>query len=64
MFLRKEQVPWKEIFMKLFARLLDFNCAECNERFIGAEINHCGFHPMYPKFSFGLNQGFYPCCNA
>ena len=37
---------------------------DCNERFVGAEINHCSFHPMNPKFLFGVNQGVYPCCNA
>ena len=43
--------------MKIFARLNDFECKDCEERFVGAEINHCSFHPMNPKFSFGVNQG-------
>jgi hypothetical protein len=57
MYLRQKQVPWKDIFMKVWGRLQDFHCAVCEERFIGAEINHCSFHPMNPKFTFGVNQG-------
>lgn len=57
MFLRLKAVSWKEIYMKIYARLQDFNCVDCNERFIGAEINHCSYHPMNPRFSFGVNQG-------
>jgi len=58
LFLRQKQnLPWKEIFMKFYARLCDFHCIDCGERFIGSEINHCSFHTMTPKFSFGVNQG-------
>lgn len=64
MYLRQKAVSWKEIFMKIYARLQEFNCTECHEKFIGAEINHCSFHPMNAKFSFGVNNGYYPCCNA
>jgi hypothetical protein len=56
MYLRQKQnLPWKEIFLKFFARLSDFHCADCGERFIAAEINHCSFHPMVPKFNYGVN---------
>jgi CHORD len=65
MYLRQKQnLPWKEIFLKFFARLSDFDCADCSERFIFADLNHCSFHPMTPKFTYGLNQGYYPCCNS
>eukprot|EP00347_Sterkiella_histriomuscorum_P014204 403361772 len=64
MFLRQKTVPWKDIFMKIYARLQEFYCADCNYKFVGAEINHCSFHPMHPKFSFGSNNGIYPCCNS
>lgn len=50
--------------MKFYARLTDFKCADCGDRFIAAEVNHCSFHPMTPKFSYGLNQGYYPCCSS
>ena len=54
---QKQNLPWKEIFLKFYARLCDFNCADCGERFVGAEMNHCSFHPMTAKFTFGVNQG-------
>lgn len=57
MFLRQKSVPWKDIFMKIYARLSYFNCSDCGERFIAAEINHCSYHPLNPKFSFGVNEG-------
>lgn len=64
MFLRQKTVPWKDIFFKIYARLHDYQCADCNQRFIGAEINHCSYHPMHAKYNFGSNYGSYPCCNA
>jgi len=57
MFLRQKTVPWKDIFMKIYARLQEFNCTDCNFKFIGAEINHCSYHPVHAKFSFGSNNG-------
>ena len=58
MYLRQKQnLPWKEIFMKFYARLCDFQCDDCGEMFIGAELNHCSFHTLTPKFSAGVNQG-------
>ena len=65
MYLRQKQnLPWKEIFLKFYARLCDFQCADCNDRFLAAEINHCSFHTLTPKFTYGVNQGVYPCCNS
>ena len=64
MYLRQKQVPWREIFWKLYAKLEIFDCAECGQKFTGSEINHCSFHPMSPRFNFGHNAGVYPCCSA
>jgi hypothetical protein len=44
MFLRQKQVPWKEIYWLVWARLIDLECSICERRFIGAEIGHCSFH--------------------
>ena len=55
MYLRQKQVPWKEIFWKLYAHLHDFDCSTCDQKFVGSEMNYCSFHPMASKFNFGSN---------
>ena len=47
-FLRQKQISWSEIFWKMFARLQEFRCTYCDKKFIGAEINHCSYHPNDP----------------
>jgi len=38
MYLRQKQVPWKELYWKLTSRLVDYECGECSEQFLGAEL--------------------------
>lgn len=66
MYLRQKQnLAWKDIFFKFYARLCDFSpCVDCGARFIAAEMSHCSFHPMTPKYTYGHNQGYFPCCNS
>jgi len=62
-FMQKENVPWREIYWKIWARLQTFNCAECDSPFVGAELEHCSYHTSKPKFNYGNNVGVFPCCN-
>lgn len=64
MYLRQKQMPWQDIFWKMFARLQEFRCTCCDKKFIGAEINHCSSHPIDPKFMYGAVEGVYPCCQS
>ena len=52
LYLRQKQIPWKDIFWKMFARLQEFRCCHCDKKFIGAEINHCSMHTEKPKFYY------------
>jgi hypothetical protein len=61
-FARKEQVAWRDIYWKIWAHLQKYECSECLSTFIGAELNHCSYHPNPPDFQYGSNVGFYPCC--
>ena len=63
MFLRQKQISWQDIFWKMFARLQEFRCTHCDKKFLGAEINHCSYHPKKVNFSFQENLARYPCCN-
>jgi len=38
---------------------VSFHCVVCDQRFVGAELNHCSFHPEKARFSFGSNVGEY-----
>jgi hypothetical protein len=57
MFLRQKSIPWKTIYWKLWSRMIQFDCISCERKFVGAEIEHCSFHPLKPKFAYGLNDG-------
>jgi len=48
----------------MFARLQEFRCTHCDIKFIGAEINHCSYHPNVPSFPYQSNYGSFPCCNS
>jgi len=52
MFLRTKSISWGDIFWKMFARLQEFRCTHCDKKFIGAEINHCNYHPEQASFLF------------
>lgn len=62
LFLKEQSLTWREIYWKIWARLIPFNCAVCGLKFVGAELGHCSYHPEEPKFSHGSNIGFYQCC--
>lgn len=53
--------------------MIQFDCISCERKFVGAEIEHCSFHPLKPKFAYGLNDGMqvlfslilrFPCCDT
>lgn len=60
--LRKHGVSWRRIFWKVWARLYSDECTEWQNKFVLADIGNCSYHPEPPNFSFGYNQGTYPCC--
>jgi hypothetical protein len=63
MSLRAAKIPWKDIFWKFFACMLEFKCSTCGDRFTGNKMNQCNYHPEPPLFLTGQNQGYYTCCN-
>jgi len=48
----------------MFARLQEFRCTHCDKKFLGAEINHCSYHPSKANFHYQANTARYPCCSA
>lgn len=56
-FMRKQGLPWKEIFWKIWAALQSFKCVECGNKFTGTQLNHCARHPLRPIFQNGANIG-------
>lgn len=56
-FLRQMSLSWREIYWKIYARLLKFKCTICDQYFLGSEIPHCSYHPLDPKFQVGSNSG-------
>ncbi|CAG9324974.1 unnamed protein product [Blepharisma stoltei] len=62
LYLKDQGLSWREIYWKIWARLVSFNCMVCGLKFIGAELGHCSFHPDVPRFSNNSNIGFYQCC--
>ena len=73
-FLRKNAISWREIYWKIWGRLIDFQCNICDKQFIGAHLAHCSYHPQSPKYTSGANSGQYiyiyiyicryPCCKT
>ena len=55
---------WKDIYWKIWSRLLSLECSVCDSQFIGSELFHCRYHSQKPKFVYGSNKGTYPCCGA
>ena len=63
LFLKSQSFTWRELYWKLWGRLVAFNCTNCGQLFSGAEFRHCSYHPLPAKFAFGSNIGCYECCN-
>jgi hypothetical protein len=40
-----KQVKWKDIYWKIWARLITLECTVCNSFFTGNELFHCRYHP-------------------
>lgn len=57
-------VKWKDIYWKIWARLITLECQVCSSFFVGSELLHCRYHPQKPKFNHGSNKGTYPCCGT
>jgi hypothetical protein len=57
MFLKQKSISWKDMYWKIWSRLLTYECSECEKMFVGAEIGHCSYHPQKAKFNFGSNMG-------
>jgi hypothetical protein len=63
MFLETQGLTWRDIYWKVWGRLISFQCLSCAEHFVGNEMRHCSYHPLEPKFNIGSNIGNYQCCN-
>eukprot|EP00743_Colponemidia_sp_Colp-15_P010169 GILK01011172.1.p1 GENE.GILK01011172.1~~GILK01011172.1.p1 ORF type:complete len:738 (-),score=129.94 GILK01011172.1:1-2214(-) len=57
-------VGWKEIYWRIWSTCFDFDCTSCKQRFVGADLFRCSYHPEIPLFTAGSNAGLYPCCQA
>lgn len=55
--LKSKGMSWRQIYWKIWGRLISFNCVTCDNKFLASEFAHCSFHPQRPKFSFGSNNG-------
>lgn len=62
MYLKDQNLTWKEIYWRIWGRLPFFSCATCGLTFIGSELSHCSYHTQEPKFGTGSNIGYYQCC--
>jgi len=62
MYVKQQGLTWREIYWKLWGRLVSFNCVSCGSEFVGAELGHCSYHPQEPRFPHGRNTGYYQCC--
>lgn len=53
------KLTWKQIYWKILAHTVDFECRTCNKKFNGAYAKHWYYHPNKAIFSFGSNKGVY-----
>jgi hypothetical protein len=60
----QKNIKWKDIYWKIWARLVTLECTVCESNFVGSELFHCRYHSQKPKFQYGSNKGQYPCCGA
>ncbi len=51
------RLPWRDIYWKVWAHTLCFDCRDCRERFAANQHFLCAYHPDTPLFSFGSNTG-------
>lgn len=58
------QLPWREIYWRIWARVHMFRCSVCHQYFCGAELGHCSYHPEKPVWNVPprAHAGVYPCC--
>jgi hypothetical protein len=61
-YLNSQGLGSREIYWKIWSRLIMFDCVDCGECFQGAELEHCSYHPLEAKFTIGSNIGVYQCC--
>lgn len=55
-------MPWRELYWKVWAHTLEFPCSSCEEWFVGAELEHCNYHPQAATYISFINVGEFPCC--
>jgi len=55
--MRKQGLPWKEIFWKVWATMQVFKCVDCNDNFFGSDLHFCARHLLEPMFTKGANLG-------
>lgn len=61
-FLRQTmKYTWKEIYWKIYAHTVDFDCKTCGKKFNGATAKQCSYHTGKAMYSFGSNKGTYTC---
>lgn len=55
--LRAKKIPWRDLFWKLFACVIEFQCLTCNHKFTGNKLNQCSFHPKRSFFNMNTDKG-------
>ena len=55
--LRAKKIPWKDLFWKLFACVIEFHCIECDQKFTGNRLNQCSYHPKRSFFNMNAEKG-------
>ena len=43
--MRSRKIPWRDLFWKLFACVIEFHCVTCDRKFTGNKLNQCDYHP-------------------
>jgi hypothetical protein len=64
MFARARGASWKELYWKIWGRLVSFKCKRCEKPHVASDINFCTFHTQKAKFFPSSNEGTYLCCGA
>ena len=55
-------LKWDEIYWKIWAKCIQFECNSCSNWFVGSDLEHCSYHPQKPYFTYNSNLGEYKCC--
>ena len=58
----RKGMPWRELYWKVWAHTIEFPCLSCDQWFVGAELEHCNYHPEPPCYISFINVGEYKCC--